>query len=124
MRGVLSHFSRPFQRGLFCQAAGARLCTAAELLDGCTAGTGCQLDFELVWSVPPASAAATPDLTAANIALAALALAIATLTQPATAVALAAAALTAVRASRHSVGRLVEVPLHGSARHRGKRSLH
>ena len=36
-----------------CQAAGARLCTAAELLDGCTAGTGCQIDFELVWGVPP-----------------------------------------------------------------------
>ena len=32
-----------------CQAAGARLCTAAELADGCTAGTGCQFDFELVW---------------------------------------------------------------------------
>ena len=35
-----------------CQAAGARLCTAAELADGCTAGTGCQFDYELVWGVP------------------------------------------------------------------------
>ena len=35
-----------------CQAAGARLCTAAELADGCTAGTGCLFDFELVWGAP------------------------------------------------------------------------
>ena len=32
-----------------CQAAGARLCTADELEGGCTAGTGCQFDFELIW---------------------------------------------------------------------------
>ena len=32
-----------------CQAAGARLCTATELLYGCAAGTGCQFDSELVW---------------------------------------------------------------------------
>ena len=32
-----------------CEAAGARLCTAAELAAGCTAGTGCQFDFELIW---------------------------------------------------------------------------
>ena len=35
-----------------CQAAGARLCTAAELVAGCAAGTGCQFDSELVWGVP------------------------------------------------------------------------
>ena len=35
-----------------CQAAGARLCTAAELLGGCTGGTGCAFDSELVWGVP------------------------------------------------------------------------
>ena len=35
-----------------CQAAGARLCTASELAEGCTAGTGCLFDFELVWGVP------------------------------------------------------------------------
>ena len=35
-----------------CQAVGARLCTATELRSGCTAGTGCQFDFELVWGVP------------------------------------------------------------------------
>ena len=32
-----------------CEAAGARLCTAAELAAGCTAGTGCLFDFELIW---------------------------------------------------------------------------
>ena len=32
-----------------CQAAGARLCTAEELQGGCTAGTGCYFDFELIW---------------------------------------------------------------------------
>ena len=42
-----------------CKAAGARLCTAAELLDGCTKGTGCGLDVQLIWGVrtpspPPA----------------------------------------------------------------------
>ena len=46
-----------------CQAAGARLCTAAELAGGCTAGTGCLFDFELVWGtssppLPPASPSA------------------------------------------------------------------
>ena len=35
-----------------CQAAGARLCTAAELLGGCTGGTGCGFDSELVWGAP------------------------------------------------------------------------
>ena len=35
-----------------CQAVGARLCNVAELADGCTAGTGCLFDFELVWGVP------------------------------------------------------------------------
>ena len=38
-----------------CQAAGARLCTAAELVAGCTTGTGCQFDYELVWGVPSPS---------------------------------------------------------------------
>ena len=38
-----------------CQAAGARLCTVAELAGGCTAGTGCLFDFELVWGVPSPS---------------------------------------------------------------------
>ena len=49
-----------------CQAAGARLCTAAELQGGCTAGTGCQFDFELIWgapSPPPPSPPPPPDET-------------------------------------------------------------
>ena len=36
-----------------CQAAGARLCTRDELVSGCTAGTGCYFDFELVWGTVP-----------------------------------------------------------------------
>ena len=36
-----------------CQAAGARLCTAAELKGGCTAGTGCGFDVHLVWGTTP-----------------------------------------------------------------------
>ena len=39
------------QAEAICQGVGARLCTAAELVAGCTAGTGCQFDFELVWGV-------------------------------------------------------------------------
>ena len=35
-----------------CQAANARLCTTEELVDGCTAGTGCGFDTQLVWAVP------------------------------------------------------------------------
>jgi len=35
-----------------CQAVGARLCTAAELRSGCTQGSGCGFDLELVWGVP------------------------------------------------------------------------
>ena len=54
-----------------CQAAGARLCTTAELADGCTAGTGCQFDFELVWGVsspplPPSTASIVVTLTASG----------------------------------------------------------
>ena len=45
-----------------CQAAGARLCTATELADGCTAGTGCQFDSELVWGVPPPPIATATSL--------------------------------------------------------------
>ena len=33
-----------------CQAAGARLCTKAELEDNCAKGTGCQFDKTLVWA--------------------------------------------------------------------------
>ena len=33
-----------------CQAAGARLCTVAEVEDGCTVGTGCGYDTQLIWA--------------------------------------------------------------------------
>ena len=33
-----------------CQAAGARLCAVAELEDGCTVGTGCGYDQQLIWA--------------------------------------------------------------------------
>ena len=33
-----------------CQAAGARLCTVTELEDGCTVGTGCGHDQQLIWA--------------------------------------------------------------------------
>ena len=49
-----------------CQSVGARLCTATELADGCTAGTGCQFDFELIWGAPlpaPPSSPPPPDET-------------------------------------------------------------
>ena len=36
-----------------CKNAGARLCTAAELVAGCAAGTGCGFDNALVWGVLP-----------------------------------------------------------------------
>ena len=35
---------------MLCEADGGRLCTRAELLAKCTAGTGCQHDIDLVWS--------------------------------------------------------------------------
>lgn len=38
-----------------CSEAGARLCTSAELASDCTGGSGCQHDFDLVWSSTPAS---------------------------------------------------------------------
>ena len=36
-----------------CHAAGARLCTANELANNVAKGTGCMLDFALVWSSSP-----------------------------------------------------------------------
>ena len=40
----------------FCQAAGGRLCTAVELRADETHGSGCNADFERVWSDTPAGA--------------------------------------------------------------------
>ena len=34
----------------FCASVGGRLCTADELDADCTQGTGCQHDFDLLWS--------------------------------------------------------------------------
>ena len=47
------------QAEAICKTAGARLCTDAELEAGCTVGSGCALDVELIWGVrtpspPPA----------------------------------------------------------------------
>ena len=42
-----------------CAAAGARLCTADELLYSCASSTGCRMDDQLVWS----STAANPPLS-------------------------------------------------------------
>ena len=36
----------------FCDGVGAKLCTVAELEDGCAAGTGCNHDYRLVWGIP------------------------------------------------------------------------
>jgi len=36
----------------FCSDAGARLCTADEIRSDCTETSGCNFDFELVWSTP------------------------------------------------------------------------
>ena len=33
-----------------CEAAGARLCTVAELNLDCAAGTGCEFDAEPIWT--------------------------------------------------------------------------
>ena len=33
-----------------CAAEGARLCTQAEFNEGCTAGTGCQHDSDMIWT--------------------------------------------------------------------------
>ena len=37
-------------------APGARLCTVAELEGGCTDGTGCGFNDDLIWAVPTPSA--------------------------------------------------------------------
>jgi len=44
-----------------CELAGARLCSAAELAAGCTAGTGCNHDSDLVWSSDEEPSPAPPS---------------------------------------------------------------
>jgi len=34
----------------FCAGVGGRLCTKTEVLGGCAKGTGCQFDFERIWT--------------------------------------------------------------------------
>ena len=43
------------QAEAICAGAGARLCTIAELEAGCTAGTGCGHNADLVWGIPTSS---------------------------------------------------------------------
>ena len=44
------------QAQAICDGAGARLCTVAELEGGCTDGTGCGFNDDLIWAVPTPSA--------------------------------------------------------------------
>eukprot|EP00041_Stephanoeca_diplocostata_P036989 m.1376903 g.1376903 ORF g.1376903 m.1376903 type:complete len:867 (-) comp24964_c1_seq5:1162-3762(-) len=44
------------QAKTFCESVGTRLCTLNELLNDCTAGTGCGHDGDLIWSSTPAAA--------------------------------------------------------------------
>jgi len=44
-----------------CELAGARLCSAAELAAGCTEGTGCGHDRDLVWSSDEEPSSASPS---------------------------------------------------------------
>ena len=39
------------QAEAICDGVGARLCSVAELEAGCTAGTGCHFDWDLVWGL-------------------------------------------------------------------------
>ena len=44
------HASRYDQAEAICEANQGRLCTKTEILDGCTQGSGCSHDTDLVWS--------------------------------------------------------------------------
>jgi len=45
----------------FCASVGGRLCTAAELEAGCTQGTGCSHDTDLLWSSTQPSPSPSPS---------------------------------------------------------------
>merc|ERR1711957_982795 len=54
-----------------CENFGARLCTRDELASSCTAGSGCQFDYELIWSstlieVPSSSPSRAPTNVAST----------------------------------------------------------
>ena len=46
-----------------CSNAGGRLCTAAELLDDCTRGSGCSHDQDMIWSSTPGAASTESPTT-------------------------------------------------------------
>ena len=47
----ICHSSKTYDEALeICVSDGARLCTANELLAGCSRGTGCGHDLDLIWS--------------------------------------------------------------------------
>jgi hypothetical protein len=56
-----------------CEGVGARLCTAAELEAGCTIGTGCSFDADLLWS-STSEASGAPEGTTAALVLTEIAL--------------------------------------------------
>merc|ERR1711957_775001 len=54
-----------------CENVGARLCTRDELTSSCTSGSGCQFDYELIWSstlieVPSSSPSSVPTNVAST----------------------------------------------------------
>ena len=51
--GVCQDASNYEDAELMCAELGGRLCTAAELLDDCVRGTGCDFDDEMIWSSSP-----------------------------------------------------------------------
>merc|ERR1712127_930967 len=50
-----------------CENADARLCTIDELTSSCTAGSGCQFDYELIWSSTPVAEVASSSPSSAPI---------------------------------------------------------
>ena len=46
-----------------CKKAGGRLCTSQELIDQCASGTGCEHDYDLVWSSTSQGGSAKPKPT-------------------------------------------------------------
>merc|ERR1712127_841551 len=51
-----------------CENAGARLCTRDELTSGCTVGSGCNFNFELIWSSTAVMPSSSPSRAPTNVA--------------------------------------------------------